>query len=89
MADLESSSGSTPVEHPDVVRVRESVSTENLVEACLGHVKALPWASYVVVGVTSAAELREIKAAWDACVPKIVPIDLRSSDGVLIDPRRW
>lgn len=82
-------SGGRLTDHPDVVRFRESVGAGSLLEACLGHVKALPWASHVVVGVTSADELREITAAWEECVPELAPIDFGSSDGVLIDPRRW
>jgi aryl-alcohol dehydrogenase-like predicted oxidoreductase len=60
-----------------------------LLEACLAHVRALPWASSVVVGVTSAAELREIVAAWNACEPEMAAAELGSDDLELIDPRRW
>jgi Predicted oxidoreductases (related to aryl-alcohol dehydrogenases) len=84
------SAGGGLADHPDVVRFRESVGPEtSLLEACLAHVRALPWASHVVVGVTSAAELREIAAAWKACAPAIADSSLASSDLELIDPRRW
>ena len=82
-------SGGGLADHPDVVRFRESVGTGSLLQACLGHVKALPWASHVVVGVTSADELREIVAAWNACEPELASTELVSEDLNLIDPRRW
>lgn len=78
-------------DHRDVARFRFGVesSGSSLLEACLAHVRALPWASHVVVGVTSAAELREIVAAWRACVAALAPDEWASSDLELIDPRRW
>lgn len=57
--------------------------------ACLGHVRALPWASHVVVGVTSAQELTEVCDAWDSCEVGLLPVSLASSNLELIDPRRW
>ena len=87
---LLSGGGAGLADHPDVVRFRESVGHEtSLLEACLAHVRGLPWASHVVVGVTSAAELLEIAAAWKACVPWPADSLLASSDLELIDPRRW
>jgi len=82
-------SGGGLADHPDVVRFRELVGAESLLEACLGHVKALLWASHVVVGVTSAAELREIVEAWDACEPELAAAEFGSDDLDLMDPRRW
>ena len=83
------STGGGLADHPDVVRFRESVGSESLLEACLGHVRGLPWASHVVVGVTSADELTEIVAAWESCTPGLLDELLGSDDVELIDPRRW
>jgi aryl-alcohol dehydrogenase-like predicted oxidoreductase len=83
------STGGGLADHPDVVRFRESVGSESLLEACLGHVRGLPWASHVVVGVTSADELSEIAAAWESCTPGLLDASLGSDDLDLIDPRRW
>jgi len=84
------SGGGGLADHSDVVRFRESVASEtSLAEACLAQVRGLPWATHVVVGVTSAAELGEIVDAWNACEPAIADSRLGSSDVDLIDPRRW
>ena len=85
------SSGGGLADHADVVRFRSGVeaSGSSLLEVCLAHVRALPWASSVVVGVTSAAELREIVAAWDAREPELAAAEFGSDDLELIDPRRW
>lgn len=84
-------SGGGLADHADVVRFRSAVESarSSLLEACLAHVRALPWATHVVVGVTSAVELREIVAAWDACEPELVASEFGSDDLQLIDPRRW
>jgi aryl-alcohol dehydrogenase-like predicted oxidoreductase len=77
-------------DHPDVVRFRESVGpASSLLETCLAHVRDLPWATHVVVGVTSATELRQIVDAWNACTPALADPALASTDLDLIDPRRW
>ena len=83
------STGGRLADHPDTVRFRESVGSTSLLEACLGHVRGLPWATHVVVGVTSAAELSEIVAAWNSCTPAVADPSLESTDLELIDPRRW
>ena len=85
------SAGGGLADHADVVRFRSAVesSGSSLLEVCLAHVRALPWATHVVVGVTSAAELREIVAAWDACEPELAAAEFGSDDLELIDPRRW
>mgnify|MGYP003751447291 CR=1 FL=1 len=83
------SPGGGLADHPDVVRFRESVGSESLLEACLGHVRGLPWPSHVVVGVTSADELSEIVAAWESCTPGLLDASFSSNDLELIDPRRW
>lgn len=85
------SAGGGLADHADVVRFRSGVesSGSSLLEACLAHVRGLPWATHVVVGVTSGAELREIVAAWTACEPELAAAELGSDDLELIDPRRW
>ena len=76
-------------DHPDVVRFRESFGLTSLLEACLGHVRGLPWATHVVVGATSPHELIDIVAAWTSVDPATAPSHLGSMDPDLIDPRRW
>ncbi|HEV8025717.1 MAG TPA: aldo/keto reductase [Candidatus Nanopelagicales bacterium] len=84
-------SGGGLADQADVVRFRSAVesSGSSLLEVCLAHVRGLPWAKHVVVGVTSASELREIVAAWDACEPELAAAEFGSDDLELIDPRRW
>lgn len=54
----------------------------------LAHVRALPWAGEVVVGVTSAAELDEIWQAWQ--VPAaLAAAGLATDELSLLDPRTW
>jgi len=55
----------------------------------LGHVRGLSWATHVVIGVTSAAELKEVCDAWEFSEPGLLPAHLGSDDLDLIDPRRW
>ena len=55
----------------------------------LAHVRALPWASEVVVGVTSAAELAELVAAWNSVPACVADRVLGCADSSLIDPREW
>lgn len=77
--------------HDDVRTFRtwaENSGTSPLA-ACLGHVRALPWATHVVVGVTSAQELAEVCEAWDSCEVGLLPEPLTSGDQELIDPRLW
>ena len=84
------STGGGLADHRDVVRFRSAVGDDgSMMEMCLSHVKALPWASHVVVGVTSGAQLREIARVWAACPPVLAPENLGSVDLDLIDPRRW
>jgi aryl-alcohol dehydrogenase-like predicted oxidoreductase len=79
--------------HPDVASffewVRDEDEEASLLEACLAHVRSLPWATRVVVGVTSGEELAEICRAWEVCGEERVPIEFGSTDLELIDPRRW
>jgi aryl-alcohol dehydrogenase-like predicted oxidoreductase len=79
-------------DHPDAERFRGWVQQQggaSLTAACLAHVRALPWAAHVTVGVTSASELSEICEAWADGAASLAPVDLGSSDLSLIDPRRW
>ena len=82
-------SGGGLAHHPDVMRFREKVGDGNLLSACLAHVRALPWATHVVVGVTSAAELQEIVDAWESGTLELASADVGSAELDLIDPRRW
>lgn len=77
--------------HPDVARVLRvaAESDTSLLALCLSHVKALPWASHVVVGVTTPEELNEIGATWASVEPHLADPSLASADLGLIDPRRW
>ena len=55
----------------------------------LAHVRALPWASEVVVGVTSSEELEHVVAAWKTMPPTLADPELACGDLSLIDPRNW
>jgi aryl-alcohol dehydrogenase-like predicted oxidoreductase len=57
-------------------------------EGALGFVRGQPGIECVVVGVDSAAHLREIVAASQRRIPQ-PPLDLWSNDLSLIDPSRW
>ncbi len=84
------SAGGGFADHPDVVKFRDAVDSDSsLLKACLAHVRGLPWATHVVVGVTSAAELGQIVAAWNSCSAALADLSLASTDLDLIDPRRW
>lgn len=77
--------------HADVHAYRDWASRQpgGAIGAALAHVKALPWASQVVVGATSAVEWAEVCAAWCDTQPRCAPITLASRDEALLDPRRW
>lgn len=86
--------GATPfADHPDVQAVvaAAEVSGGTTMDIALAYVAGRPWVDEVVVGATTAEELREVAAAlqrpsaqdpgrWAA---------LASSDPDLVDPRRW
>ena len=78
-------------EHPDLARFQAVVASAgcSALEAALGFVRQVSGVDEVVVGVTSADELREIVAAWAAVLPDIDWARLASSDAALIDPRTW
>lgn len=76
--------------HPDVRAFWEwaNGSPAGALAAALGHVRSLPWVGHVVVGATSAAELRSIALAWGEPAQR-APRELASADEHLIDPRTW
>ncbi len=87
---LDADAGTPLAAHPDVRAFHAACRNAGItpMRACLGFVRSLPWADRVVVGVTSAAELDEILAAWaESAAPTggAVP----SEDPALLDPRRW
>lgn len=77
--------------HPDVTRFHAACATHSVppLNACLGYAGALPWAGAVVIGVTSADELREIAHAWSHPGADLPWTGLASQDLDLLDPRRW
>lgn len=77
--------------HPDVWRFRADTESNGRtpLEACLSHVRALPWATHVVIGVTSSVELNAACEAWASASPRLSDASLASSDLDLLDPRRW
>ena len=76
--------------HPAVVSFHAAAeaSGRSPLVAALSHVRALPWADEVLVGVTSEAELAEIWTAWQEPGTLADP-SLATDDLTLIDPRRW
>lgn len=77
--------------HPDVWRFRAQAESAGRtpLEACLSHVRALPWATHVVIGVTSPVELNAACEAWASAPPRLADVSLASHDLDLLDPRRW
>ena len=61
----------------------------NPIAAALAHVRALSWCDDVVIGVTSADELRQVLAAWESRDPQLAPETCGTQDLSLIDPRLW
>jgi len=76
-------------DHPAILAFRDSAVNVGALQACLAHVRGLSWATHVVIGVTSAAELLEVCDAWESSEPGLLPAHLESDDLDLIDPRRW
>lgn len=77
--------------HPDVVAFQTLCASRGRhpLAMALAHVRSLPWAADIVVGVASARELADIVAAWNNIVPERADPHLASTDLDLIDPRRW
>jgi aryl-alcohol dehydrogenase-like predicted oxidoreductase len=88
---LDSSGSAFWAGHPDLFRFRDVVALAGCspLAACLGFIRQVTEIKGVVLGVTGAAELREIGAAWAAPAPDIDWARLASSDLSLIDPRTW
>jgi aryl-alcohol dehydrogenase-like predicted oxidoreductase len=79
-------------QHPDVEAFHRAAAAEvgrTSLGMALAHVRALPWADDIVVGVTSAAELAAIVAAWQTVPASLAPMSLASADLSLVDPRTW
>ena len=76
--------------HPAVSAFRAACAAQGRspLAVALGHVRALAWASEILVGVTSAAELDEVWAAWQEPATLADPA-LATDDLTLIDPRTW
>ena len=79
------------VSHPDVVAFQTWCASRGRhpLAMALAHVRSLPWADDIVVGVASARELADIVAAWNGIIPERADPHLVSTDLDLIDPRRW
>lgn len=77
--------------HPDVVAFHAYCATHavDALSACLAFVRDVAWAGVVVVGVTSADELRQIHDGWITESRAADCRALASSDAALLDPRRW
>lgn len=77
--------------HPDVQAFFAAASAADLspLTYALQHVHALPWATEIVVGVTSGAELDAVATAWNSVPAQLAPPSLASFDLDLIDPRKW
>jgi len=77
--------------HPDVLAFQAAAMGAGLspLVYALRHVHALPWATEIVVGVTSGAELDAIATAWQSTPAQLAPESLASRDLDLLDPRRW
>lgn len=78
-------------DHPDVMRFRHSCEGEGLdpLTTCLSFLRDQPWVDEVVVGVTTAAELRAALAAWQSPSLTLAADRWASTDIDLLDPRRW
>ncbi|MDP1878037.1 MAG: aldo/keto reductase [Actinomycetota bacterium] len=88
---VDATSGAALSAHPDVIRFHRACAglAVSPIRAALSFLRSIAWVDQVVVGVTSAGELREIGQAW-----ALSPVDLdwaavRSHDPGLVDPRLW
>ena len=88
---LDPTSSTALAQHPAVTGFHRRCTERGVtpLAASLAFIRSLEWADVVVVGVTSAAELVQIAAAW------VAPIDADdweacgSDDIALLDPRHW
>ncbi len=76
--------------HPDLARFHEwcAKNEQKPIDVALGHVRALPWATHIVLGVTSEHEFNEVLASWGKA-PERARTELASADLSLVDPRTW
>ena len=78
--------------HPDLRMYWAHVqdrSPRSALSICLRHVKALEWATQVVIGVSSLNEWQEVLRCWSEATPDLLPSSCASDDQELLDPRRW
>lgn len=77
--------------HPDLIAFYDAVQSagRNPLAVSLAHALALPWASELVIGVTSATQLQAILDLWASTPPERGSDAFASTDLELIDPRRW
>ena len=78
-------------DHPHVIRFRRECAEAGLdsLTTCLTFLRDQTWVDEVVVGVTSAAELRSALEAWQAPALAVAAEGWASNDVNLLDPRRW
>ncbi|HYF22147.1 MAG TPA: aldo/keto reductase [Caulobacteraceae bacterium] len=76
---------------PRLSRVRRALAEAGAdpLQAALGFALTRPEAAAVIVGVTSAAELRAVLAASNAPLPRLDWNALALDDTVTLDPRLW
>ena len=76
---------------PRLSRIRRALAEAGAdpLQAALAYAQTRPEASTVIVGVTSAAELRAILAASAAPAPRLDWSQLALDHPVALDPRRW
>jgi aryl-alcohol dehydrogenase-like predicted oxidoreductase len=92
---LLTSAGQTPARlaplEPCLARWRKACAAADIAPAvaALSFVADIEGVERVVVGVQSAAQLRELVAAADAPSPAIAWADLAVADAGLLDPRTW
>lgn len=78
-------------DHPDVSLLREVANgrSDRMLAACVSYIQTRSWIDEVVLGVTSANELRNILSYFESEPLEINFAEIASSDEVLIDPRKW
>jgi len=76
---------------PRLSRIRRALAEAGAdpLQAALAYAQTRPEASAVIVGVTSAAELRAILAAASTPVPDLDWASLALDHPLALDPRRW
>lgn len=76
---------------PYINNFRKRLAELNLspLQGCLGFLQSMESIDRIVVGVTSASELKEILASMDCTVRANAFSDLAIEDASLLDPRFW